>query len=150
MNFRANKQRFHNDKRIFLILGAIAGLTLGMGVTLLIAIADLFQPIAPETWLLSEQGTPTASSPLNGFCHPTDEMGKFSQESDGPTHKGRTRYAKDISIAEGHPVYAMRAGTVVNFRDHFHDTGGDRKNAGKYNYVILEHDSGYFSAYLHF
>ncbi|PSB04472.1 hypothetical protein C7B64_03800 [Merismopedia glauca CCAP 1448/3] len=73
----------------------------------------------------------------------------MSQSYNGTTHRGRMSYARDIAAAIGTPVFAMRSGTVVGIEDRFPDTGGGRENMTKFNYVWIEHDGGYRSAYLH-
>ena len=92
---------------------------------------------------------PTVAKPLIGFCHPLDGRGWLSQGNNGITHRGRSAYAYDLASPIGTPIYAMRAGKVVGVRDKYPDTGGGRSRYSKFNYVMLEHDGGYRSAYLH-
>jgi murein DD-endopeptidase MepM/ murein hydrolase activator NlpD len=92
---------------------------------------------------------PTIASPLAGFCHPLNGLGYVSQGIRGSTHRGRMEYAYDLAIGIGNPVYAMRAGEVVGVQDKYPDTGGGADKISKFNYVFVEHDAGYRSAYIH-
>ena len=98
---------------------------------------------------LASNPKPTMKSPLIGFCHPTAGKGYLSQGNNGITHRGRMAYAYDIATPIGTPLYAMRSGTVVGVRDKYPDTGGGRSRSSKFNYVWIEHDSGYRSVYIH-
>jgi murein DD-endopeptidase MepM/ murein hydrolase activator NlpD len=98
---------------------------------------------------LSSNRYPTVASPLTGFCHPLDGAGYLSQGIRGTTHRGRMEYAYDLATSIGTPVYAMRAGRVIGVQDRYPDTGGGAENISKFNYVLVEHDGGYRSAYLH-
>jgi murein DD-endopeptidase MepM/ murein hydrolase activator NlpD len=98
---------------------------------------------------LSDNHNPTIASPLTGFCHPLNGAGYLSQGIRGTTHQGRMEYAYDLAASIGTPVYAMRAGRVIGIQDRYPDTGGGAENISKFNYVLIEHDGGYRSAYLH-
>lgn len=98
---------------------------------------------------LSDNHNPTIASPLTGFCHPLNGAGYLSQGIRGTTHQGRMEYAYDLGTSIGTPVYAMRAGRVIGIQDRYPDTGGGAENISKFNYVLIEHDGGYRSAYLH-
>lgn len=92
---------------------------------------------------------PTEASPLLGFCNPLQGRGRVSQGYRGVTHRGRMEYAIDYAVGIGTPVYAMRSGRVVGMQDKYPDTGGGKENISKFNYIWIEHDGGYRSAYLH-
>ena len=92
---------------------------------------------------------PTVASPLRGFCHPLNGAGVLSQGIRGETHRGRMEYAYDLQTNIGTPVYAMRAGRVLLMEDRYPDNGGGAENMSKFNYVLIEHDGGYRSAYVH-
>jgi len=92
---------------------------------------------------------PTIASPLRGFCHPLAGRGYLSQGIRGRTHQQRMEYAYDLASSIGTPVYAMRSGRVINLQDKYPDTGGTQANASKFNYVWIEHENGYRSAYAH-
>lgn len=92
---------------------------------------------------------PTVASPLRGFCHPLNGKGYLSQGIRGRTHQNRMEYAYDLASSIGTPVYAMRSGRVIRLQDKYPDTGGSQANASKFNYVWIEHEDGYRSAYAH-
>ena len=92
---------------------------------------------------------PTVAQPLIGFCHPLNGRGWLSQGNNAITHRGRSAYAYDLAAPIGTPIYAMRGGRVVGLQDKYPDTGGGRSRYSKFNYVWIEHDAGYRSAYLH-
>ena len=92
---------------------------------------------------------PTVASPLRGFCHPLKGKGYLSQGIRGKTHQKRMEYAYDLASSIGTPVYAMKSGRVIRLQDKYPDTGGTRANASKFNYVWIEHENGYRSAYAH-
>ncbi len=98
---------------------------------------------------LSANPNPTIASPLQGFCHPLNGLGYLSQGINGTTHRGRMAYAYDLGSSIGTPVYAMRAGRVLGVQDKYPDTGGGPDKISKFNYVMVEHDGGYRSAYVH-
>jgi murein DD-endopeptidase MepM/ murein hydrolase activator NlpD len=90
------------------------------------------------------------ASPLRDFCHPLQGEGVISQAPNHiTTHTGRMKYAFDFAVPLGQPVYAMRPGRVMSLQDRFPDTGGGPENFSKFNYVLIEHDQGYRSAYMH-
>lgn len=98
---------------------------------------------------LASNPRPSETNPLLGFLYPLNRPVSISQGYRGRTHRGRMEFAYDIPAAIGTPVYAMRDGRVVALQDRFADLGGGRENASKFNYVWIEHDGGYRSAYVH-
>ncbi|MBD1835132.1 M23 family metallopeptidase [Cyanobacteria bacterium FACHB-472] len=93
---------------------------------------------------------PTPSNPLSGFVHPLSGKGGITQGNNGSTsHSGRSAYAYDYGVKIGTPVYAMRSGKVVQVKDGYPDTGGGESNKNRANYVVIQHENGYRSAYLH-
>ena len=56
----------------------------------------------------------------------------------------QSRYAIDISVPEGTPVYAARSGKVISLRG---GEGNGESISG--NYIRVLHDDGTFSSYLH-
>ncbi len=98
---------------------------------------------------LAANPNPTIASPLQGFCHPLNGLGYLSQGVNGTTHRGRMAYAYDLASSIGTPVYAMRSGEVIGVQDRYPDTGGGPDRISKFNYVMIEHDGGYRSAYVH-
>ncbi len=113
---------------------------------------DSEEPKPLQGHLLTQQplhNNPTVDSPLQGFCHPLNGKGWLSQGIRGRTHRGRMEYAYDLAADIGTPVYAMRPGRVISVQDKYPDTGGGKENIAKFNYVWIEHDGGYRSAYIH-
>jgi murein DD-endopeptidase MepM/ murein hydrolase activator NlpD len=98
---------------------------------------------------LAANPKPTIASPLQGFCHPLNGLGYLSQGVNGTTHRGRMAYAYDLASSIGTPVYAMRSGEVIGVQDRYPDTGGGPDRISKFNYVMIEHDGGYRSVYVH-
>lgn len=98
---------------------------------------------------LTDNPHPTVASPLIGFCNPLGRLGYLSQGIRGPTHQDRMEYAYDLGIGIGSPVYAMRAGRVIGTQDRYPDTGGGVENISRFNYVLILHDGGFRSAYVH-
>jgi murein DD-endopeptidase MepM/ murein hydrolase activator NlpD len=111
-----------------------------------------YQNAIPNRDLSSDliaQQEPTIASPLQGFCHPLKGSGYLSQGIRSGTHQGRTEYAYDLAVSIGSPVYAMHRGRVIAREDRYPDDGGGRGKISKFNYIWLEHEDGYRSAYLH-
>jgi murein DD-endopeptidase MepM/ murein hydrolase activator NlpD len=106
-------------------------------------------PANPFQTPLSANRSPSVNSPLQGFCHPLNGEGYLSQGIRGVTHRGRMEYAYDIAASIGTPLYAMRSGRVIGLQDKYPDTGGGADKITKFNYIMLEHDGGYRSAYMH-
>jgi murein DD-endopeptidase MepM/ murein hydrolase activator NlpD len=106
-------------------------------------------PANPFLTPLTANRSPSVASPLQGFCHPLNGAGYLSQGIRGITHRGRMEYAYDLAASIGTPLYAMRAGRVIGVQDKYPDTGGGPDKISKFNYIMLEHDGGYRSAYMH-
>jgi murein DD-endopeptidase MepM/ murein hydrolase activator NlpD len=93
---------------------------------------------------------PTPSNPLRGFVNPLQGAGSLTQGANGSlSHNGREQYALDYGVDIGTPVYAMRSGTVKRVIDMYPDTGGGEEKISQANMVVIEHDGGYQSAYVH-
>lgn len=93
---------------------------------------------------------PSPQQPLQGFSHPLAGAGYVSQGPSGPaTHNGRAEFAIDLAVKLGTPVYAMRAGRVVDLEDRFPDSGGGVEAVHQVNYIWVEHERGYRSTYVH-
>jgi murein DD-endopeptidase MepM/ murein hydrolase activator NlpD len=88
-------------------------------------------------------------SPVFIFCHPLEDKGSISQGFNSTTHHGRSAYAYDLIANIGTPVHAVIDGIVLGVRDGFPDTGGGSDKISKFNYVMLEHEDRYRSAYVH-
>ncbi|AFZ11030.1 Peptidase M23 [Crinalium epipsammum PCC 9333] len=103
----------------------------------------------PDLVSLKSNQNPSAANPLQGFIHPLGKNAPISQGHNGTTHQGRMAYAIDLDVPIGTAVYAMRSGKVVRLEERFADTGGGEDKKSKMNFVLIEHDGGYRSAYLH-
>ncbi len=95
---------------------------------------------------------PTPSNPLRGFRQPLNGVGgRESYEPGG--HRDIQLYADDLGAEIGTLVYAMRSGKVLEVSDEVKDFSngetGSESNALNVNYVLIEHDGGYRSLYLH-
>jgi murein DD-endopeptidase MepM/ murein hydrolase activator NlpD len=58
-------------------------------------------------------------------------------------------YAIDFIVPVETPVYAIAAGRVTLVRDTFSEWGMDIKLAHKANIIIIKHEDGYLSEYVH-
>ncbi|MCL1826128.1 MAG: M23 family metallopeptidase [Betaproteobacteria bacterium] len=77
---------------------------------------------------------------------------RVTQEPNGvlTTHKDAlSRYAVDFSVPQGTPVFAARAGIVIEIRDTFDEGRFDPKLAEKTNLVSIVHSDGTFAQYAH-
>lgn len=63
-----------------------------------------------------------------------------------PSHRGRFRYSFDFRMPVGSPVTAAREGVVWAVRE---DRPEGTNRTGDENYVILRHEDGEFSRYVH-
>ena len=98
-------------------------------------------------------GTPTDKEQLDHdeFLIPFKGRFRVTQAGGGKfSHKGpKNRYAVDISMPVGTPVYAARDGTVVDMKMHFTKAGLDPAAHGKANYIRLRHADGTMTVYVH-
>lgn len=84
--------------------------------------------------------TPTAAS---GWSMPVDAVhisSRFGYRSDPTGSSGNQHNGIDFTGASGTPIYAIQAGTVVE--------AGYGPSTG--NYVVIKHDNGIYSYYMHF
>lgn len=65
------------------------------------------------------------------------------------SHTGKSRYAIDFGMPEGRQVVAAAAGTVMIVEDGFTKGGNDKSLMNYANRIVIEHDDGYCSLYLH-
>lgn len=103
----------------------------------------------PDLISLQSNQNPSQANPLRGFIHPLGKDAPISQGHNGRTHTARMAYAIDLNVPIGTAVYAMRSGKVVRLEERFSDTGGGEEKRSQMNFVLIEHDGGYRSAYLH-
>ena len=67
----------------------------------------------------------------------------------GYSHRGPDRYAVDIAMPVGTPIYAARDGIVISLEER-HNRGGASSRYGKYaNYIIVLHDDNTTGEYFH-
>jgi len=65
------------------------------------------------------------------------------------SHHGGEAYAADFDLQEGTPVLAARDGLVVSIVEHFTEAGTTQDFFDKANVVMVAHDDGSLSRYLH-
>ncbi|MAD96728.1 MAG: peptidase M23 [Flavobacteriaceae bacterium] len=70
-------------------------------------------------------------------------FGKFSHQSDF------SKYAIDFKMKVGQPVCAMRDAVVVGLKQDSNEGGRNKKYYDKANYILLYHEDGTFSQYVH-
>lgn len=74
---------------------------------------------------------------------------EISQGNNGSkSHYDLLQYAVDFRLAKGTPVLASKDGKVSRVQSGQTDCGGEEK-VSSMNYVILEHEGGEFSVYMH-
>lgn len=98
-------------------------------------------------------GTPTKIEQLKSdeFLIPFKGTYRVTQAPGGKfSHKGpKNRYAVDVSMPVGTPIYAARDGRVVDMKMHFTKAGLDPAAHGKANYIRLRHSDGTMTVYVH-
>lgn len=65
------------------------------------------------------------------------------------SHTGRSYHAVDIAAPPGTPIYAARAGTVIDIKEDSDQGGPDESFADLANYIIVLHDDGTTGEYYH-
>lgn len=81
--------------------------------------------------------------------YPCGKSYAVTQGNDSPpTHAGESRYAFDFGMPVGSQVVAAAAGSVLIVVDTSTESG-DERFINKANRVVIEHDDGYCSLYLH-
>lgn len=76
-------------------------------------------------------------------------IGPFYCAKSRSTHKGPDKYAIDFLVEEHTPVLAVASGRVFDIKEHFRGYGRDPSYKDKLNYIIIQHDDGFFSQYIH-
>ena len=98
-------------------------------------------------------GTPTSIEKSDTGELQIPFRGKFrvSQANGGTySHRGpKNFYAIDVAMPIGTPIYAARAGKVVDMKMHFTKAGLDPAAHGKANYIRLRHSDGTMTVYVH-
>jgi murein DD-endopeptidase MepM/ murein hydrolase activator NlpD len=99
---------------------------------------------------------PTTQNPLRGFSSPIQGNDWVITQAPGGrfSHSTGSYYAIDFggingASVIGRPVFAMRSGVVESIEQRYPDTGGDSSKANLVNLVIIRHENGYRSRYLH-
>ena len=67
-------------------------------------------------------------------------MGKYSHEGE---------HALDFRMRKGESIYASRGGVVTNLFEDSYRTLLDKSNAYHANFLVIEHDDGSYSKYMH-
>ncbi len=110
-----------------------------------------------DTTGVTDSAPTTGGSPPPEYYLPLacDVTARVGQGNDSDfSHTGDARYAFDILLARGTPVYAMAAGTVLHIYDEndpgdpCHD-GGDESCFALANLVVLLHGDGTTTLYKH-
>lgn len=65
------------------------------------------------------------------------------------SHLAHDYYAVDFPMNEGTPIHAARAGLVCYLRDHYREGGWRPELRDKDNHVMIAHEDGTISRYLH-
>ena len=65
------------------------------------------------------------------------------------THSGENEYAVDFDMPVGTPIVAAREGVVADIKEDSNAGGNNKNFADKGNYIIIYHDDGTFSNYVH-
>jgi murein DD-endopeptidase MepM/ murein hydrolase activator NlpD len=98
-------------------------------------------------------GTPTVVEQLKNdeFLIPFKGRYRVTQAHGGKfSHKGpKNRYAVDISMPVGTPLYAAKDGKIVDMKMHFTKAGLDPAAHGKANYIRISHSDGTMTIYVH-
>jgi murein DD-endopeptidase MepM/ murein hydrolase activator NlpD len=66
------------------------------------------------------------------------------------SHKGNSKFAIDLRVPEGTPIYPARSGIVISTVSKFSDGGTEEKFKGKHNFVLIMHDDYTIGRYYHF
>lgn len=76
-------------------------------------------------------------------------FGPFLCSTSPTTHVGESENAIDFLCKTGTEVLAVRKGNVLKIEDGFNGFGGKEKDAEKINYIVIQHEIGEKSYYLH-
>lgn len=98
-------------------------------------------------------GTPTKVEQLKNdeFLIPFKGRYRVTQAPGGKfSHKGpKNRYAVDVAMPVGTPLYAAKDGKVVDMKMYFTKAGLDPAAHGKANYIRISHSDGTMTLYVH-
>lgn len=104
-------------------------------------------------WLLGDMNATQARTALYRLPYLDGSAYRVAQAPGGPltTHNNReSRYAVDITMPEGTPIVAARAGTVVHVTTDQVYGGQSPDLMDKANEVRIQHDDGTIAVYAHF
>lgn len=127
--------------------------SLGEQVLAAFAPGDPRRSYRVELGLTAVPGDPDARHDESVYLLPVQtSRWEISQGWDGAfSHRGdQARFAIDISVDEGTPVLAARAGSVMQVERHFEGAGLDpEKFGGRANHVRVLHADGSMAVYAH-
>lgn len=107
------------------------------------------EPRAPRTRAECLTGAVFAPPAASPYCLPWAEGEGYAVGQSfcsPPPGSHQTRYAYDFMMPEGTEIRNVRAGEVVELREHFAD---DNRTGGQENMVSLRHDDETISIYMH-
>lgn len=73
----------------------------------------------------------------------------YVSQTQGRTHKGKSKHAIDFLIPIGAGVHAARSGYVINAQDIFSEAGRTQEFLGKANYIVIKHSDMTNAMYAH-
>lgn len=116
-----------------------------------LAVRDARLPARHRMALRSAPGDPTATAAGVEYLQPFAGTASVAQGwFGGFSHAaGESRYAVDFALAPGTPVFAARAGTVMQVESGFVEGGVDPALARRANVVRVLHDDGSMALYAH-
>lgn len=106
-------------------------------------------PQQPQTWADCLDGAIFGDPTESPYCLPWAEGESYAvgqSYCSPPPGSHQTRYAYDFLMPLGTEIRNVRAGEVVELREHFAD---DNRTGGQENMVSLRHDDGTISIYMH-
>lgn len=66
------------------------------------------------------------------------------------THKGSfSKFAIDFKMDIGQTICAIRDGKVIRIKENFNEGGKEKKYKNKANFIVIAHNDGTFSQYVH-
>ena len=83
------------------------------------------------------------------YAYPIPSEVPINIEPQSITHVGRDKYAIDFLIPEGTAVLAARDGTVHEVVEIFNVGGPEEEYAEFANYILIRHEDGEFTIYIH-
>jgi murein DD-endopeptidase MepM/ murein hydrolase activator NlpD len=107
-------------------------------------------PLERAVWTAAEIGQqPTGGSYATGYIPPFRSAATLTQDWNSAfSHTGNSAFAKDWSIAD-RKVYAAKGGVVSFVKEDSTRYGNSRAFINDANYVIIRHDDGKESLYVH-